>query len=92
MCNTTKRRPYPNGSTSASLDPISRPSHTAGDRIIMTTSHLENLPLLDHTLLDLHYHLRRLSSMAAAVEVNDSYNKDWHQPTSTCSPAVRIFI
>lgn len=74
------------------LGSISRPSHTAGDRIIMTTSHLENLPLPDHNLLDLQYHLRRPSSVAAAVEVDDSYNKDWHQPTSTCSPAVRIFV
>lgn len=26
----------------------------------MTTSHLENLPLPDHDLLDLQYHLQRL--------------------------------
>lgn len=51
-----------------------------GDRILMMTPDPDNLPLPSHELLDLQFHLQRLSSMAAAADVDDEYEDDQHQP------------
>lgn len=53
-----------------------------GERITMTTSNPEKMPLPDYELLDLQFHLQRLSAMAAAAEVDkeDEDEDDQHRP------------
>lgn len=78
---TTSKRHYPakilieTGDTARKIK--------TGDQIIMATSDPEKLPLPDHDLLDLQFHLQRLSSMAAAAEAHESYEEDLDPPMAS---------